>query len=292
MSIFGIDYAWNGPSIETMKAAKVRFACRYLSHTPGKNLTPDEAKRLSANDIDIVVVWETTANRALSGRDGGKVDALNADAQAHACGMPADRPIYFAVDWDAVASQQDEINAYLDGAASVLGRDRVGLYAGFYPIKRAFDAGKIKYGWQTYAWSGGKWDSRAQLQQYRNGVNLGGSDVDYDRAMDADFGQWKVGENMAFTDADVQKLLRSSYNASGDKVGESLQAAKNFAEFGRPKLEDLDKDVAAVKAKVDSLGTGVPATVDIDALATAVAAKLATDLADKVADLLAARLAE
>jgi hypothetical protein len=40
----------------------------------------------------------------------------------------------------------------------VIGRARVGLYAGYYVIKRAFDAKKITWGWQTHAWSGGHWD--------------------------------------------------------------------------------------------------------------------------------------
>lgn len=107
--------------------------------------------------------------------------------------MPDDRPIYFAADWDASAGQQDEINAYLDGAASVIGRDRVGLYGGYGPVDRAFDAKKITFGWQTYAWSGGRWDARAQLQQYSNDHTINGVGVDYDRAVKSDYGQWRVG---------------------------------------------------------------------------------------------------
>ncbi|WP_242614456.1 glycoside hydrolase domain-containing protein [Actinomadura roseirufa] len=194
MSVFGVDYAWGRPGASELRKAGARFACRYLSHdTTGKNLTRAEADQLSAGGLWLVVVWESTASRALSGRSGGADDAEDAAKQARACGMPADRPIYFAVDFDADADQQDAINAYLDGAASVLGRDRVGLYAGYWPLKRAFDAKKITYGWQTYAWSGGHWDERAQLQQYSNGHEINGVGVDYDRAMDDDYGQWKVG---------------------------------------------------------------------------------------------------
>ena len=193
VSVFGIDYAWSHPSIAAMRSAGVKFVCRYLSHDASKDLSRGEADRLSEAGIWIVVVWETTANRALSGKAGGVADAKDAARQAAACGMPADRPIYFAVDWDASTSQQATINAYLDGAASVIGRGRVGMYAGYGPIKRAFDAGKITYGWQTYAWSGGRWDPRAHIQQYRNGVNVGGADCDYDRAVKADYGQWRVG---------------------------------------------------------------------------------------------------
>lgn len=193
--IFGIDYAWGTPTTAALEAAGAKFVCRYLSHDSGKNLSPSEAKRLSDAGIDIVVVWETTAQRALDGRAAGAIDAQDALIQAKACGMPAGRPIYFAVDWDAqVGRDQDLINQYLDGAASYLGGvQHVGLYAGYGPIKRAFDAGKIAFGWQTYAWSGGRWDTRAQLQQYSNSHFVGGVDCDYDHAVKADFGQWRIG---------------------------------------------------------------------------------------------------
>jgi hypothetical protein len=190
VSVFGVDYAWGRPGVPALNRAGVKFVCRYLSHdTSGKNLDRGEAEQLSAAGIWIVVIWESTASRALAGRAAGAADATAAEKQAKALGQPAGRPIFFAVDFDATAGQQDEIHAYLDGAASVLGRDRIGIYAGYGPIKRAFDAGKITYGWQTYAWSGGRWDTRAQLQQYSNDQKINGVGVDFDRALAADYGQ-------------------------------------------------------------------------------------------------------
>jgi hypothetical protein len=194
MSTFGIDYAWGGPpSTAAMSSAGVKFACRYLSHSASKNLTAAEARKLSDAGIWIVVVWETTAQRALGGRTAGIADAMDAQVQAQACGMPPGRPIYFAVDWDATSGQQAAINAYLAGAASVLGPSRVGIYGGYGPVKRALDGGHARWAWQTYAWSGGQWDSRAQVQQYSNSHTLGGVDCDYDRAMTSDYGQWRIG---------------------------------------------------------------------------------------------------
>ncbi|MEO5877383.1 MAG: glycoside hydrolase domain-containing protein [Streptosporangiaceae bacterium] len=194
MSVFGVDYAWGRPGVPALKRAGVKFACRYLSHdTTGKNLDREEARQLSDGGIWIVVIWETTAGRALAGRAAGVADATAAEKQAKALGQPAGRPIFFAVDFDAAPGQQDEIHAYLDGAASVLGRDRIGLYAGYGPIKRAFDAKKIAYGWQTYGWSGGRWDTRALLQQYSNDQKINGVGLDYDRALGADYGQWRIG---------------------------------------------------------------------------------------------------
>jgi hypothetical protein len=188
---YGVDYAWARPSPAHLHAEGYSFAARYLSHdTSGKNLSHGEADQLIANQVDVVVVWETTSDRALSGYSGGAADATDAAQQAAGDGMPGSRPIYFAIDFDASESQQATLNSYFDGVASVIGRDRTGAYGGYYPIARLFNAGKIAWGWQTYAWSGGQWDSRAQVRQIENGIEGGG--LDKDEAVADDFGQWGV----------------------------------------------------------------------------------------------------
>jgi len=187
----GVDYAWGRPGGATLHAQGYSFAARYLSYdTSGKNISAAEATSLRNAGVDVVVVWEWGANDVTKGYNEGVTEAREAERQALAAGMPAGRPIYFAIDFDEQASQQAVVNAYFDGVASVIGRNRTGAYAGYYAIKRLFDAGKITYGWQTYAWSGGNWDPRAQLRQTKNGVTIGGVDCDLDSAVAADFGQW------------------------------------------------------------------------------------------------------
>lgn len=235
MTIFGIDYAWGRPGVKAMRKAGVRFACRYLSHdTTGKNLTLREAKQLSDAGISIVVVWETTAKRALAGRDAGVDDAEDARRQAANCRMPESRPIYFAVDFDASAAQQKKINDYFAGVVSVLGVDRVGIYGGYGPVKRTLDDERATFGWQTYAWSGGKWDKRAQIQQYSNGREMNGVSVDYDRATTSDYGQWTIegppskpvedldidGEFGPLTCAALQRALNRHLNDEIEDDGE------------------------------------------------------------------------
>jgi Domain of unknown function (DUF1906) len=188
----GVDYAWSHPTPAALKAAKVAFVMRYLAPDRSKSLTKSEATALAAAGIWVGVVWESTANRALAGKVGGVADAKAAAAQATACGMPAGRPIYFAVDFDATEAQQTQINAYLDGAASVIGRDRVGIYGGYYPVKRALDAGKAVWAWQTIAWSGGQWDAWAHIRQGAQ-KTIGGVSCDLNTSMQADFGQWMPG---------------------------------------------------------------------------------------------------
>ena len=127
----------------------------------------------------------------LRGRAGGISDAQEAETQVRACGL-AGIPIYFAADWDATAGQQGQINAYLDGAASVIGRCNVGCYGGFWPLSRARAAGKAAYWWGTVAWSGGNWDSCGWQPHIMQGglAYVGGVECDWDTANFVDYGQW------------------------------------------------------------------------------------------------------
>jgi hypothetical protein len=187
---YGVDYAWARPSPASLKADGYAFAVRYLSYdTTGKNLTGAEASALIHAGLDVVANWEWGAQDVLQGYATGVKQAQTAESQALTAGMPAGRPIYFSIDFDAQPSQQAAIDAYFDGVASVLGRNRTGAYGGYGVIKRLFDNGKIAWGWQTYAWSYGSWDSRAHLRQIQNAIGPNG-EMDKDQAMTADFGQW------------------------------------------------------------------------------------------------------
>lgn len=294
MSVFGVDYAWGRPGPAALKKAGVKFVCRYLSHdTTGKNLTRAEADQLSRAGIWISVVWESTAKRALSGHAAGVADAKAAAAQATVCGMPPKRPVYFAVDFDATAGQQAAINAYLDGAASVIGRDRVGLYAGYYVVKRALDTRKATWAWQTYAWSGSNWDSRAQIQQYSNDHVINGVGLDYDRAVKADYGQWRVDVSPKEEDDvelnDKVTLVNAQGKATwpgqyiGGSVGEhkDIQVNSSLAYAAMtpwyvkanvlPRLDalkaQLEAQAVTIDKLVDALGAAQP---DLDALKAAI----------------------
>ena len=204
MGLFGVDYSLGKPDLSCAKQKGVEFVCRYLS-TPGnpKNLTISETVACKALGIDIVLVFETDANRATAGWNAGVVDAHAAASQAGLLGLEG-APIYFAVDFDVPDYARDlaegplfakkklgPVGLYLGGVASVLGKGRTGVYGGYYVVRRAFDAGLVKYGWQTYAWSGTPtmWDVRAQIQQYKNGQAFCGGEVDFNRALAGDFGQ-------------------------------------------------------------------------------------------------------
>lgn len=193
----GLDYAGGRISGAALKNAGYGFVCRYLSDggpsLPGKQLLANEVQDLQANGIPIVANWESSGTTAQGGYNAGVQDANNAiQGLKTAYGTDPGCPIYFSLDWDAAPEEQGAINAYFQGVASVIGLSRTGMYGGYWPLSRCFDAGVITWGWQTQAWSGGNVESRAHILQDNNAgyVYLGGVQCDLDHALKANFGQW------------------------------------------------------------------------------------------------------
>jgi len=219
----GVDYSWARPTGAALKAAGKVFAVRYLypDGQGGKGLDANELSDLQANGIEVPVVYESYASRAKEGRAAGNADAKTAQAALVAVGLPAGMPIYFAVDYDAPESDQGAIDEYLRGAAEVIGLDRVGVYAGYWVIKRCHENNTAKYLWQTYAWSGGNVHPENHLYQYKNGQNLNGA-VDFCRALKDNYGQPSKFGGVTPPPSDYPKppaLANGSYTViSGDTL--------------------------------------------------------------------------
>src|SRR5262252_2613731 len=86
----GIDYSYgSGLSANAMKSAGKHFACRYLATLPNsKCINRAEATNLLHAGLSVVLVWETVADRVLSGHNGGVPAAPEPARQppAWACG--------------------------------------------------------------------------------------------------------------------------------------------------------------------------------------------------------------
>lgn len=195
-----LDYSGGRISGKSLKAAGVTAVCRYLygqgTNLAYKQLAKSEADDIIANGVEIVGNFEQGTQNALGGFNQGVIDTNLAVANNKAAGGPDDAFIYFSVDYDAPESDQPAINAYFQGIISVIGLDRTGAYAGYWIIKRLFDAGLISKGWQTEAWSGGNIDSRISLLQ-RNGIGyltVDGVQCDQNEAHTDDYGQWDAAE--------------------------------------------------------------------------------------------------
>lgn len=188
----GIDYSWARPTGAAIKAAGFDFVMRYVPFPgdQGKGLTVAELADLRANGLAVGLVFETTADRALAGADAGAADAKVCLAAQTLLGWPDSLPFYFAVDFDAQPAQFDAIDAYLRGAAGVLGGERVGVYGSYAVIEHCCWAKTASWLWQTYAWSSDRRFMVAHIYQYQNGQTLNGGAVDYNTAIDGDAGLW------------------------------------------------------------------------------------------------------
>ena len=226
----GADYSFARPSIDMMKKRGVKFTPRYLwrplydDGKTNKGLSKVEYDELTAAGIAVPFIYEEDGKELLGGKDAGIRVANEAERYRNTQGLPV-KPIYFNVDFNAPASDFPAIFEALKGIAEVIGLERVGLYAGYPVIKAAFDAGVIKWGMQTYAWSDGQWDNRAQLRQWSNGQ--WGNSVDFQWAMAAEYGQTPIvpkPETVEISQKfyDFLKLLPSEFRSLADDFEKGL----------------------------------------------------------------------
>lgn len=224
MTVEGIDYSTGRPTEAHMNAAGVRFVARYASD-PGnpKNITAAEAAWHRGAGRDIVIVYERTARRALGGSALGYHDAESGSLQTIGAGGPHDAVLYLAADWDVSPAEVPPVLDYLRGAGAALNIERVGVYGGRRIIAAAKAAGVAGYFWQTLAWSWNSqrhetdWVPGVHIQQYAidKPIRPGGANVDFNRAMTADFGQWEGqgGILAGMSREDLTTLVRDAVQA-------------------------------------------------------------------------------
>lgn len=185
----GVDYA-TPLDEKALFAAGKKFAIRYIG--PGgtwKHMTRAEYDRLVAAGLMVALVAEGAATDMLSGSAKGVQQAQQAQQALKDLGLPENTPIYFAADWDVQSAQWSACRAYLQGAASVVGLSRVGIYAGYDAVSWAVRDGVATLFWQTYAWSEGRWHPANHVEQYKNGVSMAGGSLDLCRSKQDYFGQ-------------------------------------------------------------------------------------------------------
>lgn len=190
--LFGFDYTSEIPT-GMLHSLGCRFVIRYLSRSSWKVLTKSEAQHLEAAGIGIALVFEDGAKNAWLGHEQGQSDADFAYRQAcDIFGGDRGGKITFAVD-NPTSGKPQVTDPYFDGVGShpKLGKARSGPYGDVYVVGHQASRG---FGalFQTYAWSSGRLDGRAQLYQYSNAHTVGGHGVDFDHVYYADYGQWNA----------------------------------------------------------------------------------------------------
>jgi len=284
MIMLGLDYSGGRPSGAAVARAGYGFVVRYLVNgLSGRvDLSADEVSDMQANGVAVALTWERKIigqpDRATEGHGAGVADAQAAVAQANGVGLP-DHPIYFCVDFDipdyspgnpSARAKLGPVGDYFEGVLSVLPRERVGVYGGFYAVSRALDAGLAEWAWQTVAWSGGQEDPRIHLFQRVGTVTVDGVDCDVNEARKDDFGQ--QGDTMTPED-----LLDLPINRQGSESGAtSLRQIVAWFDSDIIGLKnEINKQLDVIKAEVEQKIAAIAApTIDYDQLAAKIAAQI------------------
>ncbi|MFH5184546.1 DUF1906 domain-containing protein [Paenibacillus sp. TAB 01] len=192
------------------------FVARYLVPNGWKMLSRSEAELISKAGLQIVSVFETTADRALGGRTAGLSDGKTALQTARSIGQPEGSTIYFAVDFDATAAQMSTVIQYIRAASEATPGYSTGVYGSNAVVEAVSKSGACSRFWQTYAWSQGKQSSAANIYQYQNDITLHGIGVDLNRSFGNE-GWWNTVDYM-MSPEDANKLiafLGAGYMATG-----------------------------------------------------------------------------
>jgi hypothetical protein len=173
-------------TVAEAKEAGADFVIAYLAEVPGKCLTRARAHAYSEAGLSIVSVYEGSGTRARDGEAAGAQDAEIARRLAGEAGQPDDAPIYFAVDFDT-SPAPSIILPYFDGLEAHSPPRLNGAYGGFDTMAVLFDHEAVGWGYQTEAWSEGRWHADARLRQVGYGRVF-----DTDVAVAGSFGQWRL----------------------------------------------------------------------------------------------------
>lgn len=212
--IEGVDYSYARPDPAGLLRAGKHFALRYVSPQAGKNLTVAERNRLWKAGLGILLLFEDGADNALEGHAAGVRDARLARRLAAALGYPASLPVYYAIDFDATPAQlAGAVTKYVQGVNSV--DPNAAEYGGIRTVDYLVAHGLATGGFQTYAWSAGKWSTHAKVRQYHNGVNVAGGEVDLCRA-DSTQQLWRTGMATTLTEDDIKALTAAIVGADID----------------------------------------------------------------------------
>lgn len=227
MTTKGIDCAQplNADKAKQLFAAGYLFAARYLvpSAYKWKRLTRAEAEAITAAGMQIVSVFETTANRPAGGAANGKPDGTAAFQEAVAIGQPKGTAIYFTVDYDAQPKDYDAIERYLRAAAAEIGDYCVGVYGSHKVIEEMYKRGAAKHFWQTYAWSSGKRSARMNIWQHKNGVTLADHPLDLNESYGNE-GWWNTKPPVVLPKLpDLSKAKPVNVTANGSPVSNGFE---------------------------------------------------------------------
>lgn len=244
MSTYYLDYSSGRMSLtqaQTAVADGYRGAIRYIdspSNLSAKHTDRAEYLNLLQAGLLVHLVMQTTVTASSGGWATGIDHATRARAGADALGYSG--PVFFTNDRTELPSVP-VWRAYLDGAASVLGLDRVGAYG----FGNAMDAAQ---GHAACFWQAG---SRSQLRPFVNFwqdntgyVNVAGITCDRNLV------QVPIGDSVAITPDEINQIAAAVEGRFwyGDRFydpdGAGPAPAENWAQF-QQRLYQREADILA-----------------------------------------------
>ena len=198
-----LDYAAGVIKASDIKAAGAAGAIRYVSDRRpggqwmlGKPILLPEARDLYHNGLKIVSCYQYGKQDSadwLGGQAAGVAHAKRGWALHVAAGGSYGAPIYASIDDDPTPDQyKQQVAPYLRAWESVLGHQRVGVYANSKTIDWALQDGLGAWFWQ-HNWGSppGFTHPAAHLHQVEiDKRSVGGVGVDVNHILKPQFGQW------------------------------------------------------------------------------------------------------
>ena len=198
-----LDYAAGVITAGDLRASGAQGAIRYVSDRRpggawmlGKPIQLPEARDLYHNGLKIVSCYQYGKQDSadwLGGQNAGVAHAKRGWQLHVAAGGSYGAPIYASIDDNPSYEQyKSQVAPYLRGWESVLGHQRVGVYANARTIDWALQDGLGAYFWQ-HNWGSpqGFTHPAAHLHQVEiDKRSVGGVGVDINNILKPQFGQW------------------------------------------------------------------------------------------------------
>lgn len=197
-----LDYAAGVISAADLRASGATGAIRYVSDRrpggdwmKGKPIELPEARDLYHSGLKIVSCYQYGKQDSADWLGGQAAGVRHAQRgwQLHvAAGGSYGAPIYASIDDDPSPDQYRQLVApYLRGWESVVGPQRLGVYANAPTIEWARQDGLGSYYWQHNWGSNGLVHPAAHLHQLEvDKRSVGGVGVDVNQILKPNFGQW------------------------------------------------------------------------------------------------------
>ena len=240
-----IDFSAGLPTAAAIKGAGHSGVFLYCSPPREKWMTGKQPSKayvdsLRASGIGTAFVWQYRKGGSLSSGDagrgfaGGMADAAEARNYLKKIGLP-NHPVFFAVDWDITLGEwNSRVVEYFKGAASVLGKQRVGIYGHSKVISWAMQdkvvaevaPGRV-LGWQTRSWSFDELRRPVKAKGYavayqgiHNITGPNGVQIDVNELWNDNWGQKPVGVSPPTTGGSGNNMvsIQPKHGRRGDPV--------------------------------------------------------------------------